>query len=121
MLFPHSNISIWLPIDAFLLAFQQMFVNTYTDVTMSDPFKKPGPDTCTNVSDLYTNGTLPRCPDKYATYPAFIFMSIYLLLTNLLLFNLLIAIFSTAYEKIEGSISKLYLNLFWSVWPNVNG
>ncbi len=63
----------------------------------------PGPDNdCTNDPDLYLNYTAARCKDRPATYTAFILMSVYLLFTNLLLFNLLIAIFSTTYQKIEG-------------------
>ncbi len=108
MLFPQTYPHVLQPIDALLLAFHQMFVNIYSDVTKGEPFDMPGDDNeCINDPDLYLNHTAVRCTDRPATYTTFIFMSIYLLLTNLLLFNLLIAIFSTTYQKIEGSTSLI--------------
>ena len=100
ILFPQTYPHVLQPIDALLLAFHQMFVNIYSK---GEPFDMPGPDNdCTNDPDLYLNYTAVRCTDRPATYTAFILMSVYLLFTNLLLFNLLIAIFSTTYQKIEG-------------------
>ncbi len=108
LLFPKSSFHPILYLDAFLLAFHQMFVNTYSEVAQGEPFDMPGEDNdCTDEPELYLNHTKLRCTDRLATYPAFVLLSIYLLLTNLLLFNLLIAIFSTTFQKIQGMILKL--------------
>ena len=59
-------------------------------------------DDCTTDEALYSNYTKVRCADKNVNWIVLIFLMGFILLTNLLLFNLLIAIFSKAFEKIEG-------------------
>ncbi|CAI9735240.1 transient receptor potential cation channel subfamily M member 4-like [Octopus vulgaris] len=50
------------------------------------------------------------CPTEITTYSAIILMCIYVLLTNILLLNLLIAMFSSTYEKV-----KKKSHLHWSL------
>ena len=58
---------------------------------------------CSKGSADSDNYEMVRCPDTRTNWVVMIFLVFYVLLTNLLLFNLLIAIFTSTYEKIEGS------------------
>ncbi|XP_076087671.1 transient receptor potential cation channel subfamily M member-like 2 [Mytilus galloprovincialis] len=55
--------------------------------------------TCTTESSVYRNGTLPRCPESTAIVP--IVLAVYMVLTNLMLLNLLIAMFSNTFQKVQ--------------------
>lgn len=46
---------------------------------------------CTDDPVLWSNGTLPRCPQANWVVPAL--LAIYILITNVLMLNLLIAMF----------------------------
>ena len=59
-------------------------------------------DECTNDEELYSNYTMLRCSDRKTNWIVSLLLMVFILLTNLLLFNLLIAIFSKTFEKIEG-------------------
>lgn len=51
------------------------------------------PEGCTNDKDLWSNDTLPRCPDSVAQDLVPVLMGVYILITNVLMLNLLIAMF----------------------------
>ena len=114
MLYPQTKPGFWHAVDAITLAYHQMYGDTYADsVIRAEPFDMPAPDSaeedCTSREEYYSNYTKIRCSDRRASYPVFIMLSVFLLLTNLLLLNLLIAIFSTTYSKIEG-VHTLFVN-----------
>ena len=56
------------------------------------PFVVEEPD-CTGDPLLYGNSTLPRCPTAVSRYVVPILMGFYVLFCNILLLNLLIAMF----------------------------
>ena len=90
--------------SALALAYYQMFGEMYTDnVIRSPPFDMPDNDEwCTNDPLLYRNYTQLRCPDKKTNWLVFAFLTVFMILTNLMLFNLLVAIFNYAFNKIQG-------------------
>ena len=68
------------------------------------PYDMVGGEDCTTDPELYSNYSMVRCSDPATNWIVLLFLMGYLLLTNLLLFNLLIAIFAQTFEKIEGII-----------------
>ncbi|XP_021375671.1 transient receptor potential cation channel subfamily M member 5-like [Mizuhopecten yessoensis] len=56
---------------------------------------------CTFDRFLYENGTLPRCPTAIGTYLVPLLMGIYMMFASILLLNLLIAMFSNSYAKVQ--------------------
>ncbi|XP_052238328.1 transient receptor potential cation channel subfamily M member 1-like isoform X3 [Dreissena polymorpha] len=56
---------------------------------------------CTHDSVLWTNGTYPRCPSETGKIVVPIMMAIYLLVANILLLNLLIAMFSFTFNELN--------------------
>ncbi|OWF39752.1 Transient receptor potential cation channel subfamily M member 1 [Mizuhopecten yessoensis] len=56
---------------------------------------------CTFDRFLYENGTLPRCPTTIGTYLVPLLMGIYMMFASILLLNLLIAMFSNSYAKVQ--------------------
>ncbi|OWF39756.1 transient receptor potential cation channel subfamily M member 2-like [Mizuhopecten yessoensis] len=56
---------------------------------------------------LYENDTLPRCPTEIGGYVVPILMGFYMMIANLLLLNLLIAMFSNTFQKVQEN-SDLY-------------
>ncbi len=68
---------------------------TYSLTHCADSFDIAGaPDyECTNDPALYGNDTLPRCPSSVGTEVVPILMGFYILITNVLMLNLLIAMF----------------------------
>lgn len=62
---------------------------------------------CTNDENKYLSYEKVRCADPHTNWLVAILLAFYVLITNLLLFNLLIAIFTTTYEKILGEHLKI--------------
>ncbi|XP_035828049.1 transient receptor potential cation channel subfamily M member-like 2 isoform X2 [Aplysia californica] len=60
-----------------------------------------GESSCTNDPALYNNYTELRCPSTVGRYFVPILMGCYILLTNVLLLNLLIAMFSYTFQSIQ--------------------
>ncbi|XP_060065040.1 transient receptor potential cation channel subfamily M member-like 2 [Ylistrum balloti] len=56
---------------------------------------------------LYENDTLPRCPTQIGGYVVPILMGFYMMIANILLLNLLIAMFSNTFQKVQEN-SDLY-------------
>ena len=103
LLYQQTPLNFRHPIDSLTMAYYQMFGEMNLDtVIKSKPFYMESENECTENYDLYSNYTQIRCPDKDTNYAAYLLFGIYLMLTNVLLFNLLIAIFSSAYEQVQG-------------------
>ena len=111
LLFPETEFRIELIRDILILPYWQMYGDLHKDsVLQAPPYDMPEDGACTDDINLYTNYTQLRCSDKRFNGIALIFLAFYLLITNILLFNLLIAIFSSTYGKIEGNF-WLYIHL----------
>ncbi|CAL1546955.1 unnamed protein product [Lymnaea stagnalis] len=65
-----------------------------------------GGQDCTNQPALYNNYTQPRCPSPLGQYFVPVLLGIYMLATNVLLVNLLIAIFSNTVNRIDSNNMK---------------
>ncbi|XP_052253187.1 transient receptor potential cation channel subfamily M member-like 2 [Dreissena polymorpha] len=63
---------------------------------------------CTNDASLWTNGTTPRCPSEAGKIVVPIMMGVYLLFSNILLLNLLIAMFSYTFTTIHEQSDKIW-------------
>ncbi|CAC5426872.1 TRPM3 [Mytilus coruscus] len=57
------------------------------------------PSKCTNDPQLYTNGTMQRCPIK--NHFNVLMPAVYLILTNILLVNIIIAMFSQTFQTVQ--------------------
>ncbi|XP_033748450.1 transient receptor potential cation channel subfamily M member-like 2 [Pecten maximus] len=62
---------------------------------------------CSFDPKLYENDTLPRCPTQIGGYVVPILMGFYMMIANILLLNLLIAMFSNTFQKVQEN-SDLY-------------
>ncbi len=110
LLFPNSAFRVELLRDVIILPYFQMYIQTYSDSAIqAPPFDMPGEGDCTDDPEIYSNYTEKRCADKRTNWIVLLFLMVFVLLTNLLLFNLLIAIFAQTFEKIEGY-------RFWDVY-----
>jgi len=72
-----------------------IFYNTwliFVNVMMISYSTEKTPD-CSFDAVIYNNGTLPRCPTVVGTYVVPMLMGLYVLFSNILLLNLLIAMF----------------------------
>ena len=103
LLYPNTELSPWLIRDILILPYWQMYADLHKDsVIQAPPYEMGEEDSCTNDPELYSNYTKIRCPDKRTNWIVLLLLMGYLLLTNLLLFNLLIAIFAKTFDEIEG-------------------
>ncbi|KAH3796642.1 hypothetical protein DPMN_150211 [Dreissena polymorpha] len=62
---------------------------------------------CTHDASIWKNGTFPRCPSETGRIVVPIMMAVYLLFANILLLNLLIAMFSYTFHKIHEQSDKV--------------
>nr|XP_022319514.1 transient receptor potential cation channel subfamily M member 5-like [Crassostrea virginica] len=70
----------------------------------NDPSEDAG--TCTSNETLWRSGEMDRCPEKNAM--VVLLVVVYMLLTNILLVNLLIAMFSGTIQKVQDNREKLF-------------
>ncbi|KAH3703627.1 hypothetical protein DPMN_078666, partial [Dreissena polymorpha] len=63
---------------------------------------------CTNDASLWKNGTSERCPSETGRMVGPIMMAVYLLFSNILMLNLLIAMFSYTFNKIHERSEKIW-------------
>ncbi|XP_052803076.1 transient receptor potential cation channel subfamily M member 2-like [Mya arenaria] len=61
---------------------------------------------CSHNAALWMNGTQARCPTDTGKWVVPIMMGIYMLLANVLLLNLLIAMFSNTFQKVQDNADK---------------
>ncbi|XP_069123673.1 transient receptor potential cation channel subfamily M member-like 2 isoform X2 [Argopecten irradians] len=64
------------------------------------------PSSCTTNETLWRAGTMTRCAESNALVP--LLLAIYMLLTNILLVNLLIAMFSDTFQKVQDNSLKVW-------------
>ncbi|CAG2246288.1 TRPM1 [Mytilus edulis] len=95
LLFPNSVSSPWELIkDLVYLPYWQLYGELHLEqIEGKEPTK------CTNNPQLYTNGTMERCAvtNQYNA----LMMAVYLVLTNILLVNILIAMFSQTFQTVQ--------------------
>ncbi|XP_059140163.1 uncharacterized protein LOC131928230 [Physella acuta] len=63
---------------------------------------------CTDDSALYSNYTHLRCPSNVGRYYVPVLMGMYVMITNILLFNLIIAKFNSTIYDIEKDVEKVW-------------
>ncbi|KAK3607581.1 hypothetical protein CHS0354_034629 [Potamilus streckersoni] len=68
---------------------------------------------CTNDAELYRNGTYSRCPTVSGKYFVPVLMGLYMLICNILLLNLLVAMFTETFQDQE-----YRTNLYWNLQLN---
>ncbi|XP_033748888.1 transient receptor potential cation channel subfamily M member-like 2 [Pecten maximus] len=73
--------------------------NLYGELNL-EVFEMKEPD-CSFDRQIFENGTLPRCPTTMGTYLVPLLMGFYMLFASVLLLNLLIAMFSNSYAKVQ--------------------
>ncbi|WAR05148.1 TRPM8-like protein [Mya arenaria] len=69
---------------------------------------------CTNDAALWMNGTQARCPTDTGMWLVPIMMGIYMMIANVLLLNLLIAMFSNTFRKVQDNTDNhWYIQRRW--------
>ncbi len=120
LLYPDNEPSVHHILSAFSIAYFQMFGNLFVDSIIKykpmDTSKPDDRDWCTKESDIYSNYTQMRCPDETASSFVYFLLMVYLSLTTLLLFNLLIAVFSNTYTQIQGLSVLPLLNILEMIY-----
>ncbi|KAL3836759.1 hypothetical protein ACJMK2_022176, partial [Sinanodonta woodiana] len=102
ILFPHTEPSL----ETFIEIFRRPYWNIYGEL-MLDTIA--GSADCTNDPELYKTGSYYRCPTESGQYVVPLMLGAYMLMCNILLLNLLIAMFSFTFENVQ---KNSYL--FWS-------
>ncbi|XP_052080210.1 transient receptor potential cation channel subfamily M member 1-like isoform X2 [Mytilus californianus] len=93
-LYPNSELTFALLRDVVNLPYWQMYGELFLEIIEGQESS-----TCTMEPSVYKNSTLPRCPESTALVP--VVLAIYMVLTNLMLLNLLIAMFSNTFQKVQ--------------------
>ncbi|XP_052224350.1 transient receptor potential cation channel subfamily M member-like 2 [Dreissena polymorpha] len=101
ILFPDSPFT-W---ETFRQIIRRPYWHLYGELFLEDT---EGSADCTTDVRLWTNGIYPRCPSKTGQIVVPIMMGIYMLFTNILLLNLLIAMFSHTFEGIHKRSESLW-------------
>ncbi|KAH3801691.1 hypothetical protein DPMN_155350 [Dreissena polymorpha] len=101
ILFPDSPFTR----ETFLQIIRKPYWHLYGELFLEDT---EGSADCTTDVRLWTNGIYPRCPSKTGQIVVPIMMAIYMLFTNILLLNLLIAMFSHTFEAIHKRSESLW-------------
>ncbi|KAK3097288.1 hypothetical protein FSP39_008374 [Pinctada imbricata] len=94
LLYPQSTFNFDLVLNVLRLGYWNMYAELLLEEV---EIKTPS---CTFDPLLYSNGTLPRCPVEHHRQMALVMMGIYLLFSNILLLNILIAMFADTYRRI---------------------
>ncbi|XP_063443884.1 transient receptor potential cation channel subfamily M member 3-like isoform X2 [Mytilus trossulus] len=95
-LFPNSELEWQLLKKIVYLPYWQLYGELFLD-----NMEGKEPSSCTTEVLLYNNGTLPRCPESNALVP--LVLAIYMVFTNILLINLVIAMFSDTFQKVHAN------------------
>ncbi|XP_052255185.1 transient receptor potential cation channel subfamily M member 2-like [Dreissena polymorpha] len=101
ILFPDSPVT-W---ETFRQIIRKPYWHLYGELFLEDT---EGFADCTRDVSLWTKGTFPRCPSKTGQIVVPIMMGIYMLFTNILLLNLLIAMFSHTFTVIHKRSESLW-------------
>lgn len=95
IMYPQSELSV----DLFLNVMHLGYWNLYGELLLDD-IEAEAPD-CTFDAAMYNNGTLPRCAEKHRQVIGLVLMGFYLIFANVMLLNILIAMFADTYKRIE--------------------
>lgn len=95
IMYPQSELSL----DLFLNVMHLGYWNLYGELLLDD-IEAEAPD-CTFDAAMYNNGTLPRCAEKHRQVIGLVLMGIYLIFANVMLLNILIAMFADTYKRIQ--------------------
>ncbi|XP_062614395.1 transient receptor potential cation channel subfamily M member-like 2 isoform X2 [Saccostrea cucullata] len=102
VMFPNSELSFVLVYNVMRMGYWNLYGELFLeDIEMEEP-------DCTFESDLYSNGTFPRCPTPVSRYAVPILMGFYVLFSNILLLNLLIAMFSYTFEITQKDTDSIW-------------
>ena len=111
ILYPQAPWGFWHIVYAVTMSYYQMFGELFAEnVIRSRPFDMPTKQDaedgwCTSNASEYSNYERIRCPDTQTNWIIHLFLMVFLLISNLLLLNLLIAIFSNTFEKIQSKLN----------------
>ncbi|CAL1535903.1 unnamed protein product [Lymnaea stagnalis] len=97
-MFPNQPLSWSILYTVFLFPYFQIFGELFLDELGG---KIEDGDGCTKNQTIWLEDPSQRCPEKNAI--VYIFLAVYLVLTNILLINLLIAMFSYTFQKVNST------------------
>ncbi|XP_052080211.1 transient receptor potential cation channel subfamily M member-like 2 isoform X3 [Mytilus californianus] len=98
-LYPNSELTFALLRDVVNLPYWQMYGELFLEIIEGQESS-----TCTKEPSKY--GILPRCPETNTGVP--LVLAVYMVLTNLMLMNLLIAMFSNTFQKVEDNSVSIW-------------
>ncbi|XP_076852322.1 transient receptor potential cation channel subfamily M member 4-like isoform X2 [Brachyhypopomus gauderio] len=89
------------PYWVFRRVFYRPYLHIYGHIPVEEiDVQKRGENTCTDNTTLIQQGAEP-CPQSEVNWLVLVLLSVYLLVTNILLLNLLIAMFSYTFNKVQ--------------------
>ncbi|XP_064607537.1 transient receptor potential cation channel subfamily M member-like 2 isoform X2 [Liolophura sinensis] len=94
ILYPNAELHPMLIVDVLKKAYWQIFAELFLE-------EIEGQQECNADLRMYSNGTDLRCPDENGKIIVPILLAFYMLLTNVLLLNLLIAMFSNTFQAVQ--------------------
>ncbi|GFO31375.1 transient receptor potential cation channel subfamily m member 3 [Plakobranchus ocellatus] len=100
-MFPNSPVSMLILRDVLYYPYFQI----YGELSLDD-LTKGGDGSCTDNETLWLENPNRRCPEDNGMVP--VLLALYLLLTNILLINLLIAMFSYTFQVIQENSTKVW-------------
>ncbi|XP_061188847.1 transient receptor potential cation channel subfamily M member-like 2 [Saccostrea echinata] len=95
IMYPRSELSF----DLLLNVMRLGYWNLYGELLLED-IEVEEPD-CSFNETVYNAGTLPRCAVKHRKIIGLVMMGIYLIFANVMLLNILIAMFTDTYQRIQ--------------------
>ncbi|XP_074655760.1 transient receptor potential cation channel subfamily M member 8-like, partial [Tubulanus polymorphus] len=101
ILYPNAPLNAEIVISVLRKSYFQMYGELFLE-------EIEGQDVCTSNRTLWMNGPLPRCPEYISTIIVPILLGMYILFTNVLMFNLLIAIFSYTFNRIQENTDRYW-------------
>ncbi|KAK3605982.1 hypothetical protein CHS0354_019661 [Potamilus streckersoni] len=94
ILYPNTELSL----DTLIAIFRRPYWTIHGELMLDEI---EGVQECTDIAELYGNGTLPRCPTMSGKYFVLVMKGVYVMMCNILLLNLLIAIFSYTIQMVQ--------------------
>ncbi|XP_050394392.2 transient receptor potential cation channel subfamily M member 2 [Patella vulgata] len=101
-LYPNSQPSWVILKNIMYMPYWQMYGELFLERIEGDD----DPESCTRNETIWRNDLSLRCPEKNAIVP--ILLAVYMILTNILLVNLLIAMFSYTFQTIQDNSMKVW-------------
>ncbi|WAR12118.1 TRPM3-like protein, partial [Mya arenaria] len=88
--------------------FRKPFWNIFGELSLEDI---EGDVDCTNDESQWMDGSSPRCPTEQSQYIVPVMLGVYMLIVQVLLLNLLIAMFSDTYAKVQKTANQHWCKL----------